>query len=73
MLKIKTVKLDSYKKFTPQNLADELQKAIDEYDVEDVIIIYRDKEKNIGLMHSDITDTQAVGMLEMTKMSIFND
>ncbi|MEK4815724.1 hypothetical protein [Macrococcoides caseolyticum] len=70
---MKTVKLDSYKKFTPQNLADELQKAIDEYDVEDVIIIYRDKEKNIGLMHSDITDTEAVGMLEMTKMSIFND
>ncbi len=70
---MKTVKLDSYKKFTPQNLADELQKAIDEYDVEDVIIIYRDKKKNIGLMHSDITDTEAVGMLEMTKMSIFND
>ncbi|PKF22452.1 hypothetical protein CW684_01205 [Macrococcoides caseolyticum] len=70
---MKVVKLDSYKKFTPQNLADELQKAIDEYDVEDVIIIYRDKEKNIGLMHSDITDTEAVGMLEMTKMSIFND
>lgn len=70
---MKTVKLDSYKKFTPQNLADELQKAIDEYDVEDVIIIYRDKEKNIGLMYSDITDTEAVGMLEMTKMSIFND
>ncbi|MEK4758580.1 hypothetical protein NSS69_11635 [Macrococcus sp. FSL W8-0367] len=70
---MKTVKLDSYKKFTPQNLADELQKAIDEYDVEDVIIIYRDKEKNIGLMHSDITDTEVVGMLEMTKMSIFND
>lgn len=70
---MKTVKLDSYKKFTPQNLADELQKAIDKYDVEDVIIIYRDKEKNIGLMHSDITDTEAVGMLEMTKMSIFND
>ncbi|PKE47961.1 hypothetical protein [Macrococcoides caseolyticum] len=70
---MKTVKLDSYKKFTPQNLADELQKAIDEYDVEDVIIIYRDKEKNIGLMHSDITDAEAVGMLEMTKMSIFND
>lgn len=70
---MKTVKLDSYKKFTPQNLADELQKAIDEYDVEDVIIIYRDKEKNIGLMHSDITDTEAVGMLEMTKMSIFID
>ena len=70
---MKTVKLDSYKKFTPQNLADELQKAIDEHDVEDVIIIYRDKEKNIGLMHSDITDTEAVGMLEMTKMSIFND
>lgn len=70
---MKAVKLDSYKKFTPQNLADELQKAIDEYDVEDVIIIYRDKEKNIGLMHSDITDTEAVGMLEMTKMSIFND
>ncbi|TDM24323.1 hypothetical protein [Macrococcoides canis] len=70
---MKTVKLDSYKKFTPQNLADELQNAIDEYDVEDVIIIYRDKEKNIGLMHSDITDTEAVGMLEMTKMSIFND
>ncbi|WP_340391279.1 hypothetical protein [Macrococcoides caseolyticum] len=67
---MKTVKLDSYKKFTPQNLADELQKAIDKYDVEDVIIIYRDKEKNIGLMHSDITDTEAVGMLEMTKMSI---
>ncbi|MDJ1110630.1 hypothetical protein [Macrococcus sp. S115] len=70
---MKTVKLDSYKKFTPQNLADELQNAIDEYDVEDVIIIYRDKEKNIGLMHSDITDTEAVGMLEMTKMSIFID
>ncbi|ARQ04699.1 hypothetical protein CA207_14530 [Macrococcoides caseolyticum] len=70
---MKTVKLDSYKKFTPQNLADELQKAIDKYDVEDVIIIYRDKEKNIGLMHSDITDTEAVGMLEMTKMSIFID
>lgn len=70
---MKTVKLDSYKKFTPQNLADELQKAIDEYDVEDVIIIYRDKQKNIGLMHSDITDTEAVGMLEMTKMSIFID
>lgn len=70
---MKTVKLDSYKKFTPQNLADELQKAIDKYDVEDVIIIYRDKEKNIGLMHSDITDTETVGMLEMTKMSIFND
>jgi len=70
---MKTVKLDSYKKFTPQNLADELQKVIDKYDVEDVIIIYRDKEKNIGLMHSDITDTEAVGMLEMTKMSIFID
>lgn len=70
---MKTVKLDSYKKFTPQNLADELQNAIDEYDVENVIIIYRDKEKNIGLMHSDITDTEAVGMLEMTKMSIFID
>ncbi|QYA31987.1 hypothetical protein KYI07_06180 [Macrococcus psychrotolerans] len=69
---MKTVKLDSYKKFTPQNLADELQNAIDEYDVEDVIIIYRDKEKNIGLMLSDITKTEAVGMLEMTKMRIFN-
>ncbi|PKE16388.1 hypothetical protein [Macrococcoides caseolyticum] len=69
---MKTVKLDSYKKFTPQNLADELQKVIDKYDVEDVIIIYRDKEKNIGLMLSDITKTEAVGMLEMTKMSIFN-
>ncbi|PKE64223.1 hypothetical protein [Macrococcoides caseolyticum] len=69
---MKTVKLDSYKKFTPQNLADELQNAIDEYDVEDVIIIYRGKEKNIGLMLSDITKTEAVGMLEMTKMRIFN-
>lgn len=70
---MKTVKLDSYKEFSPQNLADELQKFIDENDVEDVIIIYRDKEKNIGLMHSDITDTEVIGMLEMTKMSIFND
>lgn len=70
---MKTVKLDSYKKFTPQNLADELQKFIDKNEVEDVVIIYRDKEKNIGLMHSDITDTEAVGMLEITKMSIFID
>ncbi|QIH78302.1 hypothetical protein GTN30_06420 [Macrococcoides canis] len=73
MLKMKTVKLDSYKEFSPQNLADELQKFIDENDVEDVIIIHRDKEKNIGLMHSDITDTEVIGMLEMTKLSIFND
>lgn len=70
---MKTVKLDSYKKFTPQNLADELQKFIDKNEFEDVVIIYRDKEKNIGLMHSDITDTEAVGMLEITKMSIFID
>ncbi|TDM43451.1 hypothetical protein ETI09_03505 [Macrococcoides canis] len=70
---MKTVKLDSYKEFTPQNLVDELQKFIDKNEVEDVVIIHRDKKKNIGLMHSVLTDTEVIGMLEMTKMSIFND
>ncbi|UBH14150.1 hypothetical protein [Macrococcus armenti] len=70
---MKTVKLDSYKEFTPQNLVDELQKFIDKNEVEDVVIIHRDKEKNIGLMHSVISDTEVIGMLEMTKMSIFID
>lgn len=65
----KAIKLDSYKEFTPQNLADELQKMIDNNDVEDLIIISRNGD-NIHLMTSPLSDTDSIGILEVIKTNI---
>lgn len=65
----KAIKLDSYKEFTPQNLADELQKMIDNNDVEDLIIISRNGD-NIHLMASPLSDTDSIGILEVIKTNI---
>lgn len=68
---MKTVKLDSYKEFTPQNLIDEAQKQIDNGEVKDIIIITMDDEGDARMMTSPLTDTDSIGLLEMAKMSIF--
>lgn len=65
----KAIKLDSYKEFTPQNLSDELQKMIDNNDVEDLIIISRNGD-NIHLMTSPLSDTDSIGILEIIKTNI---
>ncbi|TDM49991.1 hypothetical protein ETI06_05825 [Macrococcoides goetzii] len=70
---MKTVKLDSYKEFTPQNLADELQREIDAGKVEDVVIIYRENEEDIRYLTTPISDSVTIGILEMVKMNIFNN
>lgn len=70
---MKTVKLDSYKKFTPQNLADELQREIDSGKVKDLVIIFRENEEDIRYLTTPISDSETIGILEMVKMAVFNN
>lgn len=67
-----TIRFDSFKKFTPQNLVDETQKMIDAKEVADIIIVVRNKD-GIRYLTSPISDAETIGMLEMTKLAIFNN